>query len=375
MVSTRLASFNVENMFDRPKAMSRDGANQAPELLAAHARVNQLIAREVYHEATKVEILEQLKILGLLRSDSGTYAVLRKIRGRFLTRRQSGETLVAASGRASWVGWVELTTEPVSELSSRHTAMVIRDVGAQVLGVVEAESRELLAAFSDSMLAAVGGSPYEQVLLIDGNDDRGIDVGVLTRDGHIITDIRTHIYETDAEGEIFSRDCAVYHVQTPDGHQLVVLANHLKSKGYGSPGDPIGAKKRARQAARIAQIYTSLVDAGVEYVAVTGDLNDDPASDALKPLLAGTSLRDISEHPAFEWGPRRGTFQGGNESDKIDYVLLSPALFAKATGGGVFRKGVWRGPRTKNKWDMYDTITGDVHAASDHAAIYADITW
>jgi hypothetical protein len=86
-------------------------------------------------------------------------------------------------------------------------------------------------------------------------------------------------------------------------------------------------------------------------------------------------LRDISEHPAFEWGPRRGTFQGGNESDKIDYVLLSPALFAKATGGGVFRKGVWRGPRTKNKWDMYDTITSDVHAGSDHAAIYADVTW
>ena len=39
---------------------------------------------------------------------------------------------------------------------------------------------------------------------------------------------------------------------------------------------------------------------------------------------------------------------------------------AKVCGGG---------PRTKNKWDMYDTITSDVHAASDHAAIYADITW
>jgi hypothetical protein len=110
--------------------------------------------------------------------------------------------------------------------------------------------------------------------------------GVLTRDGHTIADIRTHIYETDPEGEIFSRDCAEYHVQTPDGHQLVILANHLKSKGYGSPGDPIGARKRARQAARIAQIYTRLIDAGVEYIAVTGDLNDDPTSDALKPLLA-----------------------------------------------------------------------------------------
>src|SRR4051794_5453434 len=98
MASTRLASFNVENMFDG-QAMSRDGANQAPDVLAAHARVNQLIARDVY-DATKVEILDQLKILGLLRSDSSTYAVLRKIRGRFLTRRRSGETIVAAAGRA-----------------------------------------------------------------------------------------------------------------------------------------------------------------------------------------------------------------------------------------------------------------------------------
>ena len=104
-----------------------------------------------------------------------------------------------------------------------------------------------------------------------------------------------------------------------------------------------------------------------------GDLNDDPASDALKPLISGTDLRDISTHPAFDFGPRKGTFGSGNEGDKIDYVLLSPALFARATGGAVFRKGVWRGPRTKNPWPIYDTLTADVHAASDHAAIYADL--
>jgi endonuclease/exonuclease/phosphatase family metal-dependent hydrolase len=374
-VSTRLASFNVENMFARPRAMSRDAAEQAPEVLAAHARVNQLIGREGYDAATKQEILDQLEILGLLRADASAYAILRKIRGRFLTRRRTGATEVTASGRADWVGWVELTVEAVSELSSRHTAMVMRDIGAHVLGVVEAESRELLAAFSDSMLPSVGWTPYEQVMLVDGNDDRGIDVGLLARDGHTIDFVRTHIFDTDADGEIFSRDCAEYHLHTPGGESLVVLANHLKSKGYGSPGDPIGAKKRARQATRIAEIYTGLVEAGAEHVAVTGDLNDDPTSTALKALIQGTSLRDISEHPAFDWGPRKGTFQGGNESEKIDYILLSPALFAKATGGGVFRKGVWRGPRTKNKWDMYDTITGEVHAASDHAAIYADITW
>ena len=26
-----------------------------------------------------------------------------------------------------------------------------------------------------------------------------------------------------------------------------------------------------------------------------------------------------------------------------------------------------------NRWEMYDTMTAEVHAASDHAAIYADI--
>ena len=61
------------------------------------------------------------------------------------------------------------------------------------------------------------------------------------------------------------------------------------------------------------------------------------------------------------------------EKDKIDYVLLSPKLFAKATGGAVFRKGVWRGNRTKQPWEIYETLTAEVHAASDHAAMYADI--
>lgn len=104
-----------------------------------------------------------------------------------------------------------------------------------------------------------------------------------------------------------------------------------------------------------------------------GDLNDDPTSTALQPLIGETDLRDISTHPAFDFGPRKGTFGSGNEKDKIDYILLSPALFVRATGGAVFRKGVWRGARTKNPWPIYPTLTAEVHAASDHAAIYADL--
>jgi endonuclease/exonuclease/phosphatase family metal-dependent hydrolase len=375
VATTRLASFNVENMFARPKAMSRSSAVQSPAVLAAHARFNELVGLETYDEATKDEMLEQLEALGLLRRDQGPYARLRKVRGRFLTRRRSGQTVVVADGRSDWVGWAELTTEPVNELASQHIAYVMRDVGAQVLGVIEAESRSVLAAFSATLLRQVDWTPYDQVMLIDGNDDRGIDVGILVRDGHVITQIRSHAYETDAAGVVFSRDCAEYHVDAGAGNRLVVLVNHLKSKGYGSKGDPLGARRRFRQAARIAMIYNALVAEGHEHVAVVGDLNDHPGGGSLDPLFERTPLRDISEHPEFEWGPRRGTYRGGNEQDKIDYVLLSPGLFARASGGGVFRKGVWRGPRTRDKWPVYDTLTSDVEEASDHAAVYADIDW
>jgi hypothetical protein len=64
VVSTRLASFNVENMFDRPRAMSRDAAEQSPKVLAAHARVNQLIGRKSYDDATKKRSSTSLRSSG-----------------------------------------------------------------------------------------------------------------------------------------------------------------------------------------------------------------------------------------------------------------------------------------------------------------------
>jgi hypothetical protein len=84
-------------------------------------------------------------------------------------------------------------------------------------------------------------------------------------------------------------------------------------------------------------------------------------------------LTDVSAHPDFAWNGRRGTYRSGNEKDKIDYILLTEALFTHLTGGGVFRRGVWRGPRTRDPWDIFDTLQAPEHEASDHAAIYADL--
>jgi endonuclease/exonuclease/phosphatase family metal-dependent hydrolase len=369
----RIASYNVENLFARAKALNKSTWAAGRPVVAAQAELTPLLEEPVYTDAIKARIVELLDILGLLHSDDSEFVRLRKIRGQLLRRPRTGPVVVVAAGRGSWVGWTELKTEAVNEWATKHTAMVMRDVNANLLAVVEAESRPTLKLFSDALLQEVGGVPYQQVMLIDGNDDRGIDVGILARPEYPLQQIRTHVFDTDSIGPIFSRDCCEYHFGSPSGDEIVLLVNHFKSKGYSTPGDALGAKRRRRQATRVAEIYQGLRGAGTELIAVVGDLNDDPTSAALAPLITGTELRDISTHPDFQFGPRKGTFGSGNEKDKIDYVLLSPGLFSRATGGAVFRKGVWHGPRTKNPWEIYDTMTGEEQAASDHAAIYADI--
>ena len=107
-------------------------------------------------------------------------------------------------------------------------------------------------------------------------------------------------------------------------------------------------------------------------IAVLGDLNDVPESEALAPLMATGDLKDISTHPAFKGDGRPGTFASGGARDKLDYILLSPALFGRVTGGGVWRKGVWGGGK-QPVWEVYPEMKSPQHAASDHAALWCDL--
>lgn len=370
----RLASFNVENLFERPKAMSSaEGPSQErAAALAAHARASALLDAESYagHET---EILDLLAQLGVLDDDEGEYVRLRKLRGALLARHVAAPTELVAVGRSDWIGWVELKTIEVDEIATENTARVIAEVDADILAVIEADNRPGLEMFTRALLPKVDGTPYEQVMVVEGNDDRGIDVGIMARGDYPLRQIRSHVFDTDDLGEVFSRDCCEYHFDTPGGQRLVVMVNHFKSKGYSSPDDPLGVKRRRRQATRVRQIYDSLLAEGITHIAIQGDLNDSPDSDALEPLLEHPQLRDVSEHPEFDWNHRHGTYGSQGEAGKIDYILLSDALFATLRGGGVFRKGVWCGPRTSDPWEMFPTLTGKQHEASDHAAIWAEL--
>jgi endonuclease/exonuclease/phosphatase family metal-dependent hydrolase len=373
----KIAAFNVENLFNRPRIFDNKNAAVASDVLAAAGKLTKLFEKQTYSSADKTQMLDLMEQLGILKTDESEFIWLRRIRGKLIFRpKKKGKPEIIASGRGDWIGWIEHKTMPVGEIAIHNTGRVIRDVAADILAVVEAENRITLKQFSEAVLSHVNKEnskkvTYDEVMLIDGNDDRGIDVGVMTRKGHRIESVVSHVHEMLGEERLFSRDCPEYAVRTPSGKRLYVLPNHLKSK-FGGDSPKVPARREA-QAKRVAAIYKGLRARGEDLVVVLGDLNDTPDSDPLKPLLKQTDLKDVSAHPSFDTGEYEGigTFGPGTGSNKIDYLLLSPALFEKVRASGLFRKGCY--PGKKPKWSVYDSLKEEHHAASDHHLIWVDI--
>jgi len=367
----RLASYNVENLFTRARALNLDSWTEGRHILEMYAELNNLFEEPVYTVAIKARMLVILKALGIDKKNDSKYVILREGRGQFVTYTMLGGTKIKAHGRADWVGWLELKTELINEVATRNSAQVVRDVTPDVIAIVEAEDRKALLQFSNVLMPSVGATGFDQVMLIDGNDDRGIDVGIMARNGYQVGWIRSHVDDVDDRaGRIFSRDCPEYSIWTPSGAVVWVLVNHFKSKGYGSKDS--SDARRWRQAEEVRRIYERLKSEGAKYICVVGDLNDTPDSEPLSPLIRSSDLKDISEHPSFMADGHTGTFQNGTERDKFDYILLSPALYARVQQGGYWRRGVW-GRNKKPLWEVYPEMQTSHHAASDHAAVWVDV--
>ncbi len=377
----KIAAFNVENLFDRARVFN-DDSDAHEDVLAAHAELNTLFEKESYSDNDKAHMLALFEKLDLLNKNESRYVRLRKIRGHIISRPRdkTKPRKIVAKGRDDWIGWIELRTEAVDETAILLTAKMIFDVHADVLCLVEAESRPVLKSFQKKMAEVLSlDATYPHIMLIDGNDPRGIDVGLATSGAFPIGRVRSHADELKPDGHaIFSRDCPEYEVTTPSGETVIVLGNHFKSK-YGG-NSPASRRKREVQSEAVKAYYERLIGEGYENIVVLGDLNDTPDSDELAPLLAQTDLKDVSEHPNFQDfefnvdNDERGigTHKLGNDDDKLDYLLLSPALFDKVTAGGIFRKGCWPGSRPK-RWDTYPELKKKHHAASDHHLIWAEI--
>ena len=93
----------------------------------------------------------------------------------------------------------------------------------------------------------------------------------------------------------------------------------------------------------------------------------------MDPLLReGAMLTDIMAHPKFIGDGKPGTHGNGAKSGKFDYIIMSPKLADKMVKGGIERQGVWGG-KNGTLFPHLPTIKAAVDAASDHAALWADI--
>lgn len=384
-MTTRFASFNVENLFARPRVLNLTTWGEGEPILSAFAEFNALIEHVVYRPANKQRMIDLLVRLEVYRIDGSVvrrnrvtaprWAWLRANRGAFDVEHADTGIEIVAGGRAAWTGWLELATEPVDEVTTHMTGQVIAEVNADVQAVIEAESRPSLDRFNQDVL----GGQFGHVMLIDGNDTRGIDVGIMTTAAVEIASMHSNVDVPDpgAAGEhLFSRDCADYQCRLPSGPTVRVLVNHFKSQSGG------GGPKRARQAQGVRDIVQALAAGGEQNIIVMGDLNEGPTAPGqsatnLAPLYGQNSpLVDAYSLPVFDTGPRDGTFQSCGIRNRLDYIFVSRALAPLIVAGGIERHGLWGGPTNKNPpkdWAIYPAITGPGVAASDHAAIYVDI--
>jgi len=378
----RIASFNVENLFARANALNLATWAAGKPILDAYNEVNTLFQEQTYTPAIKDRIRQLLLQLDIYRvNDQGAvrrndtrspqWAWFRKNRGSF-DREPADESEnmeIVANGQAEWIGWVELAKGPVSETATRMTARVIQDVNADIIAVVEAEDRPALVRFNRDLL----GGMYRHIMLVDGNDDRGIDVAIMMKNGFDIRSIRSNVDLEDAVGRVFSRDCAQYEVATPGGSSVHVLVNHFKSQSGG------GGALRERQSNAVRGVVNALVAAN-QNVIVLGDLNEGPAQEGnhavnLAPLYTDNSpLLECYSLNNFQTGLRLGTFDSCGIHNRLDYIFISQSLQNNFQNGGIFRKGLWGTRVTRpTAWETYPEMTANFEQASDHSAVFIEL--
>jgi endonuclease/exonuclease/phosphatase family metal-dependent hydrolase len=227
------------------------------------------------------------------------------------------------------------TVPPAEEVEAKISAVaaVLARLDADVVLLQEVENRVVLAR-----VAAAAG--YPEARLVEGRDPRGIDVAALSRlpvEAYV-----SHLGETDAAGRpLWPRDCVELHARAA-GRPLVLVGSHLSS-ALSDDGT-----RRTVQAARLRAIADGVRAARPgALVLAGGDLNDEPESAPLAPLLGDGAWVDAGPAGVATWLGRTG-------SARLDYLLVPRVELA-----ALVSVGIAAGP--------------DVSAASDHRPVVADL--
>ncbi len=368
----RIATFNVENLFSRPIALSFEDWDDGKPILEDHSRFNLIIGKPTYLAQDKANLLGIMNRWGLTSPHAQSrYFFLRDIRGDFAKFAGGKAVEIRPNGRAEWIGWLELQRAGINADAIRNTARMIAEVDPDVLLLLEIEDRATLQRFYSQLvwplLKAQGSAPHQIFMLVDGNDPRGIDIGLMTR--YPLVGMRSNVHRKNAAGNpLFSRDAIEFYVDIGKKNFLALIGNHFSSKASDLRG-----KRRREQAQEVVAIVEDLRKR-TPWIVVAGDLNDHPQGGSLSALLNHAELKDAMALPAYSGRP--GTYKTASATMKLDYMLLSKKLQSKVTAVDVNRRGYF-----SILWEPFDDIKAaapnkrSLLQASDHHCLWTDLNF
>lgn len=262
--------------------------------------------------------------------------------------------------------WQRLSQATVPNKSITKTLWLadsLLHIDADIVCINEVGGQESLANFTRFFL---GGKYVPH--LIEGNSDRGIDIGYLVKkDFQLRPELRTHKnrpiqflypheqqtglfnqpdFEKTAKSHYFSRDCAELRLYGTDSSKpaLVMLLVHLKSKLDPDGIDPEGKERRRAEVNTLVNIYREV---RAEFnppvpVIVSGDFNGCARKDRLSEEFAHLGTTDLEnvieiigqdgEQAATQIQFNRG---GQIQCLQIDFIFISPDLKKHLVGEGV----------------------------------------
>ncbi len=233
-------------------------------------------------------------------------------------------------------------------IAERITAM-----DAAVLAVQEVEDLDTLRHFNADHL----GGLYPYQVLVEGNDLRLIDVGVLSKlpIGGVTSWQKAVLDPKDTE-PVFSRDLLQVEIySTTRSRRLFTLfVNHLKSHFVRPPDTEATADSRRRDQATVAARLIKATMRPDSSFIVLGDMNDAPDTPFLAPLVQDQDLRLTNalanareSHPLnapdlppglAAWTDRFKPTGQPAQYRLFDQIWLSPALSAKLSDACIERR-------------------------------------
>ena len=379
-VNFRVATYNVENLFNRSKILNLKDHSEIQRLLALTRTLQGLLDSVEYTPEIKRGI-EQVsaELFGYIdvRADVGGLGSWpdQGAPGPYRLKRH-------IKGRADWSGEIAFKDMPLNDEQRMNTARIIQAVNADLLCITEAEGMTALDNFNRNAL----GGLYKEFALLDSiNDARGIDVGCFSK--WPIQSMRTNMFKRRAapheRSPLFSRDCLEVTVTTPSGKPIHMFCNHFKSQRGKTDNEKADAADwRKEQAVAVRDIALSY-DLSREWLVVAGDLNEDSNNEfqslrslfdckELVPVVDPTlPFRERFTHTTFD--PR----WRAHKVSQLDYLFVSKPLAERMTNHGFNRRGTWELKANAQEIGIdpiepIPEITSEAVNASDHCALWAD---